>query len=116
MTDQFDMFSDNVTEDERRVLSLILCGKENARSVKFLAQETRISERTLRLIVRQLIDEQHMAIGSSTKPPAGYFIINTPDEADEQYEALRRRGISILTRAANIKGLTPGQVFGQGVL
>ena len=115
MTEQIQMDFDLIKE-ERDVLRLLRRGRENARSVRFLAEMVGVSEVRLREIVRHLIEHHGYCIGSRTGRPPGYYLITEPDEIEEVYRSLRHRGISILTRAARLKKISLEEVFKQGVL
>lgn len=105
-----------LTNEEQAVLSLLLGGKENARSVRFLAGMVGVSGVKLRQIVRGLIEHHGYCIGSRTGNPPGYYLIIEPDDIAEVYRSLRHRGIMILHRAASLKRISVTEVFGQGEL
>lgn len=105
-----------LTSEELTVLSLLGRGRRNARSVRYLASMAAVPEVRLREVVRQLIDEHGVCIGSSTGSPPGYYLIESPEEIDAVYRSLRHRGISILMRAARLKKISLVEVFGQGEL
>lgn len=109
--------TDDLTHEERHILSLLQRGRDNALSVPFLASMTGISQVQLRATVRHLITHHGYCIGSSTggtnKPP-GYYFITEENEIETVYNSLRRRGIKILVRAARLKKISIVEVFGQG--
>jgi hypothetical protein len=107
---------DAMTDAERAVLGCIEPGRGRAVPVNVIALLTNLPERRVRRIVRGLIDEHGVCIGSSTAPPAGYFLINNPEEIEAAYRRLRHRGISILARAARLRDISVVDVFGQGEL
>src|SRR4030067_665168 len=125
MTEQMDIFSGPTTplipllskegsrgeleSEERRIISLLAEGKENARGVHWLGSMVGLSDVKLREIVRHLIDEHGYCIGSRTGEPAGYYIITEPEEIDEVYRSLRHRGISILVRASKLRKRSLGE-------
>ena len=106
----------DLTREEQAVLRLLRQGRENARSVRFLAEMVGVSEVRLREIVRHLIEVHGYCIGSRTGRPPGYYLITEPEEIEEVYRSLRHRGISILMRAAKLKKISVEEVFKQGVL
>jgi len=106
----------DLTDEERHVLGLLRPGRENARSVRFLAGMLGVSQVRLREIVRGLIEHHGICIGSRTGNPPGYYIITEPEEIEEVYRSLRHRGIMILMRAARLKKISVTEVFGQGEL
>jgi hypothetical protein len=104
----------DLTYEETLLLGFLRQGKDNARGVKFLASMMKMSEVELRGMVRHLIMEHKFCIGSNTNKCPGYYIISQPDELDKNYVSLRRRGIKILMRAAEIKRISLEEVFQQG--
>ena len=96
-----------LTPDEEAVWSW-LEGRPKSHAIKApaLAAATHLEERHVRDIVKCLIEKHGKPIASSTGSPAGYWEITDPAERQEVYEAWRRRGISILARAARLKGIT----------
>ena len=109
MTKQLDIFDElSMDTEEQQVLGLIRVrvGREQAIMVASIAEHTAIPPRTVRDIVKGLIEKHHIRIGSSLGNPAGYYMIETMEEAEQNERTLRRLGISILTRAAMLKRLT----------
>lgn len=104
--DLFDALS--LDTDSRQVLNLIMprIGRARAISVSGIASYTGIPDRTVRDIVKHLIERHQVRIGSSLGNPPGYYMIATKEEAEQNEKTLRRLGISILTRAAVLKKLT----------
>lgn len=100
--------------DEISVLRLIQPGRANAISKDTIAAATGIHWRQVQEIIEHLIHEHDCNIGSSSGRPFGYYIITDPEEIDEVYNSLRRRGIKILCRAAKLKRISLEDVFGQG--
>lgn len=101
----FDALS--MDSDSQYILRLIRnrSGKQSAISVDTIANITGIGGRTVRDIVKNLIEHHHIRIGSSLGNPSGYYMIVTDEEAEENERTLRKLGVSILTRAAVLKGL-----------
>ncbi len=102
----FDSLS--MDSESQHVLSLIRVrnGRSEAISVASLTERTGIPPRTVRDIVKGLIEKHHIRIGSSLGNPPGYYMIATNEEAEQNERTLRRLGISILTRAAVLRKLT----------
>jgi hypothetical protein len=105
-----------LTYEEQLLLALLKPGMENAGSVKYLAGILKLEEVTLRERIRHLIMEHGVCIGSNTNKCPGYYLILSPEELDKNYVSLRRRGIKILMRAAELKKISLEEVFHQGVL
>ena len=105
---QLDIFDEMTMDSEsQHVLGLIRRrnGRSEALSVATLSELTGISPRTVRDIVKVLIEKHHIRIGSSLGNPPGYYMIATKEEAEQNERTLRRLGLSILTRAAVLKKL-----------
>lgn len=109
-------FNFELTNEERHVLSLLKKGRANAVSVRDLAVKTGLGGVAVRQIVRRLIMERLILIGSAVSPPPGYFIPETPDEAVIATKSMVHRGISILARAAKMRRESIELVFNQGRL
>lgn len=86
---------------EQAILAILLghAGSENAIKSRELALRTGIEERKVRDIIKHLIEDKHVPIGSSTVKPYGYYIITDNDERYQVSAALYGRAISILKRA-----------------
>jgi len=96
------MMNDNGTLKED-VKYLLCYGKENAiTGVRLAVRLGYHSDREVRLAIRELI-ANGVPVASSVKPPYGYFIINTREEAEEYLAALRRRLIQDALRRRDIK-------------
>ena len=96
-----------LTPDEEAVWEVIgVRLKGRAIKAKQLEEILGLPERQIRRIIKCLIENHGKPIASSTGSPAGYWEITDPAERQEVYEAWRRRGISILARAARLKGIT----------
>jgi len=112
-TNMFDALS--MDTDSKVVYSIIGCrfGKQGAVSVERIADMTGIPPRTVRDIVKHLIEHHQIRIGSSLGNPPGYYMIVTKEEAEQNEQTLRKLGISILTRAAVLKRLTIKEYMGR---
>jgi len=107
--DQIDMFDAlSMDSDSMQVLGIIKDrhGRKRAIPVADISELTGIHPRAVRDIVKRLIEHHRVRIGSSLGSPAGYYMIETMEEAEQIERTLRKLGISILVRAAAIKGLT----------
>jgi hypothetical protein len=60
----------NLSFEERRIMQLIRKGRENAMQVADIAADTDMDSRTVRAIVKDLIEKHHFCIGSSIGSPA----------------------------------------------
>ncbi len=111
---QLDMNLD-LDRDEQAVMKILRKhrGRQSAVKVDRIVQLTGINERQVRDIVRHLIHEHRAPVGSSTQKPYGYYWIVSGEEAEATVKALERRGISVLTRAADIKRITLPELLGQ---
>jgi transcription initiation factor IIE alpha subunit len=74
-------------------------GKHHAVTVEEIAKETRIEARRVRQVVKHLVEEHQVPIGTSTKSPFGYYILEGDEERREVAKGLVRRALSILRRA-----------------
>ncbi|MDA2916473.1 hypothetical protein MYX64_06490 [Nitrospinae bacterium AH_259_B05_G02_I21] len=70
-----------------------------------LAEIHDMSDRLVRKHLKCLIEHHGCPIGSRTGKPAGYYLITDPEGREEVYLAWRKRGISILARAAKLRGI-----------
>ncbi|MBA7533150.1 hypothetical protein ES705_25385 [subsurface metagenome] len=104
--DVFDALS--MDSGSQHVLYLIKgrVGRKNAISVTSISESTAIPPRTVRDIVKKLIEHHMIRIGSALGQPSGYYMIATKEEAEQNEKTLRKLGISILVRAAVLKKLT----------
>jgi len=106
---QLNIFDElSMDSESQQVLGLIRgrVGRSTAISVSAIAGLTSIPARTVRDIVKGLIEKHHIRIGSSLGNPPGYYMIETKEEADQNERTLRRLGLSILTRAAVLRRIT----------
>lgn len=89
-----------------RVLNLILrhVGEENAIRAAAIVEELDITgrrdpEREVQRWVKFLVEERHVAIGTLSVPPYGYFVFKSFDEQRRVLASLVRRARSILEHA-----------------
>jgi hypothetical protein len=106
----------DLTKEEQTVVNQLWPGRLNATGVAKISKTTGINDRRVRQIVRHLIDDHGLCIGSATDEPAGYFIATDPGEVADIVGAMRHRGISILVRASRISGNSLTEIIHQGVL
>jgi hypothetical protein len=102
-----------LSDTERKILSLLRRGRENAISERVLSELTGIPGVEVRAIIRHLIMEHNVLIASSVSKPAGFYIAETEDEIKEATRSLRHRGIKILMRAAKLQRISLEEIFNQ---
>ena len=104
-----------MTDEERSVMNILRShrGRDNAIKAPRLAQAAEITPRQLRSAIGHLIEFHHVRIGSTTKKPYGYFIIETYEDAQEACEQLRHRAMSCLKRMSILKRMTMRELMGQ---
>ena len=99
-----------------KVLSVIrsFAGRENAVSMHYIAAHTGVSTRDIQDIVKFLVEERSVPIGSATSKPYGYYIIRSDEELRLNYQQFVRRGVSNLKHArAYNKASIVGPIVGQ---
>ncbi len=106
-------FNFEMTGTESLILKSLGRGRANAVPVKVISEAVGLDGRDVRDIIRHLIMEHKVSIASSTKTPFGFYLLDTPGEAGDAIDRLAHRGISILARAAKLKGTTLEEIFGQ---
>lgn len=91
-------------------------GQDNAIKKAELARRCDINERTMRIAIRELIDEGYPICGSP-HPPHGYFIANSPEEIKTELDLLKSYGKELFRRYSTLKKirasmalLHPGQL------
>lgn len=90
-----------LTPDESLVwdtLSTSHRGRDEAITQASLAVALGIPARRLRRIIKTLIQTHRMPIGSTPHSPAGYFVVNTPEEAAEVAARFYHGALSLLHR------------------
>lgn len=106
---QMDLFDAlEMDSDEISVYGIIRrhSGRDHAVSVEEISRLSGVAPRQVRDIVKGLIERHRVRIGSALKKPAGYYMIETREEAEQNELTLRRLGLSVLSRAAAIRKLT----------
>jgi|LSQX01.1.fsa_nt_gb predicted DNA-binding transcriptional regulator YafY len=93
--------SSMMTPTETLVAALVIerRGRNQAVGVAELAGRTGLDDRTVREIVKHLVEEYGLPIGSSPGDPAGYYLIQENSERMQVRNSLLRRAVSILRRA-----------------
>jgi len=110
------MFSGpELTPEERSILAVLQnCrGQKLAIRVPDLADRVGMDDRTVRKVVKHLVEFHHLSIGSTPSNTPGYYMIMTAEEAWEVFKSLRRRALSILRRASVIRKMTLPKLLGQ---
>lgn len=105
-----------MTKTHDHVLTIIRehRGRGNAISYKAIAALVDKHPRTVREVVSQLIFQFGQPIGTCYETSGGgYYLIVSPWELEDTYEKLRGHGISILKRAADLKGISYAEMVGQ---
>lgn len=74
-------------------------GRENAIAVPKAAEAAGLAMRHAQDVVKALIEEHGVPVGSSYEKPAGWYLVATDAEREENRTALRSRALSILRRA-----------------
>jgi hypothetical protein len=99
-----------------RVLSLIRLhvGSSDPISLERIAELTGISTRSIQSIVKFVVEEEAEPIGTNTKEPFGYYVIESDVELRKNYGHFLRRGLSNLkhARAYNKQSIV-GPIVGQ---
>ena len=89
-------------------------GRENAVSMHAIEQQTEIPTRDVQAIVKFLVEERGIAIGTATQRPYGYYLIRSEAELRDNYRHFVRRGVSNLKHArAYNKDSIVGPIVGQ---
>jgi hypothetical protein len=74
-------------------------GRAAAVSMHLIAEETEIATRDIQAIVKYLVEERHLPIGTAMNEPIGYFWITTDAERKAVRDHFIRRGVSTLRHA-----------------
>lgn len=91
---------------ERSVVRALRWGRENARQIVELADDTLLPQRRVQELVEHLIREHQVPIGTSMSAPFGNYLIQDADDLERTVELLRTRGISSLARAAALRRMS----------
>ena len=90
--------------EELAVVKALRWGRLNARQVRDIAAEAGLPARRTQELIRRLIHDHGVPIGTAMEAPHGNFLIDSAAELEATVELLRERGISNLARAAKLKG------------
>ena len=107
------------SEERRRVVAVLAAikpcrGREAAISMHEIAARTGLHTRDIQAIVKFLVEERHVPIGTATTKPFGYFWITTMDERRSVRDHFIRRALSNLEHArAYDKDSIVGPLVGQ---
>ncbi len=106
------------SQQERKVMDLLReCrGRQFAIGKAQLSILTGIHERTVRDIIKHLIEQHGEPIGSTSGEPHGYYVICTAEEQAHAEAELRHRIIELARRLGCLKRNQPAEVLGQIVL
>ena len=97
---------------ERRIWELISRRtRENPITVKEIAERVGIDERTVRRIVSGLVNDRNLPIGSSNRPPYGYYILVDEDDYEWEYRKLRAEAMACLRRMARVRRMHISKVL-----
>lgn len=89
-------------------------GRENAISMHEIAWLTGRSTRDIQAIVKFLVEERSVPIGTAVSKPFGYYLIRRESELRDNYRHFVRRGVSNLKHArAYNKASVVGPIVGQ---
>jgi hypothetical protein len=89
-------------------------GRASAVSMYEISQRTAVSPRDVQAIVKFLVEERGVPIGSATSEPFGYYVIRSEDELQDNYRHFVRRGVSNLRHASAFKKASiVGPIVGQ---
>jgi RIO-like serine/threonine protein kinase len=124
-TDQLDIFTapaplavihgDSLTREEAAVLRLLEGHKGHANAVtgEMLAGELNMGYNAVRDVIRHLRKHHRLLIGATNTKPQGYFMAVTPEDMDLALRNMIRRAMSMLVMAAQLKKVSPEEIFGQ---
>lgn len=93
-------------DEERAVADALRWGRANALQVREIARLARLPMRRTQDVIDRLLREHGWPIGTSMAEPFGNYLIDSAEELEATVELLRTRGISNLTRAAALKGMS----------
>lgn len=100
----------------RDILAIIQEHQGRAQAIphKAIAAAVGLHPRRVRTYVAELIYQFRQPIGTNYDCDCGgYYWIVSAYELDEVYTKLRKHGISILQRAADVRNITLAEVLGQ---
>ncbi len=98
------------TDLKEALLYYLKHGVENAIKKDALARQCGVGERTLRLAIRELIDDGYPVCGTP-KPPYGYYLANSPEEIAAELSLLRSYGLNLLHRYSTLRKIKASMVL-----
>jgi len=100
----------NNVELKADILEKLQYGQEHAVKKVELARRCQVNERSMRLLIRELIDDGYPVCGSP-HPPHGYFIANSPEEIKAELAILRSYGKELFRRYSKLKKIKASLVL-----
>lgn len=90
-----------MTAEKRHIANIIAgCrGRSKAVQARHIGYKVGLPERKVREIIKELVEQHHLPIGSTPANPGGYYIITDSKELRQVRRSLVRRAVSILNRA-----------------
>lgn len=88
-------------------------GRAAAIHKEALAEMVGMEVRKVRIVIAHLIERHNQPIGSASQAPAGYFLIETAEEAEQAAQELKARIIQLAKRLAKLKQNTPADCLDQ---
>lgn len=106
---------DDLTDDERTVLGVLRAHRGRAAAIhkESLAAQAGLSVRHSRQVIAHLIERHGQPIGSASRFPAGYFVVETAEEAAQAAQELRSRIVRLAMRLARLQRNTPADCLAQ---
>jgi len=102
------------TREQAALYGLIRRGRENARSVSFLAGQTGMTTVKVRQVVKELVEDHRIIIVSAVSRPPGYYFPVTAAEFRQGAAQLASRIRSLGRRLYALDKPAAEQIFGQG--
>ena len=96
------------------MLQSIPRGRDNAVSMKALADTLAVSTRDVQHLVKHLIEEHGKLIASATGRNHGYYYPDSAEEYQAAVDQLRHRIISLAARIRVLDRRAFEEIFGQG--
>lgn len=88
-------------------------GRANALQVRHFAQLVGVDERRAQILVKHLVEDHGVLIGSATSRPFGYFVPETEAEVKAVTDQLYHRIASLAVRIARIKRISVEEILNQ---
>lgn len=104
-----------ISEQEGRVLTVLRehRGRQQAIGQRDLSEATGIHTRTVRDLIKHLIEEHGEPIGSASSPPAGYYLITSDVELETAQQEFKTRIVEMAKRLAQLRKNAPADVLKQ---